>query len=701
MQASRYFFIRVHPNGEYTMIRKLLVFVFLLTFFCSFGQETVATQPPVDLAILLDSSQSMFTYYDQVVEFVVTGIVSEYMRFGDTLHLISFSDTTQIEIAKKLQTEQDLRTAIARLYLLYPFGNSTDIITALRNSYQYISDLPISNRKLLVLITDGFHSPPDSSPFASYSTEEVRTEIQKIASKYREEGWEIRIISVPFASTKDGTVSLDSNTGSSSSPSSAANEPGSSQEISNAPGAGTYLNDIAEAMSSGITEFTGTNSEVAVSSAVLLPKISIDENLGRKRHKFKLPFTIENQSDRELIIEMNRVIINGSINVLEKNSIISIPARTSISTTVPVKFPSDWQTGIHSIDIEAQFADNQRVRPAVLNTVLEINNNPLLDFFDNSLRVFLLILSIFIAGAVIVLVLFAGRAVHRRADTVVVDTVLDGSSNDTSTVGLRKQGGTTAVSSHDNADVSILSAVKNRAATGLSLNTTVAQAKNESVPSSTILSNYDRQPSSLNPLELRKSQPSILQDYNANTSQYKLRSGTQHVEGSGLPLKTASKTSLTDLSHEEASANSNFQLQTIKPGILRVEFFVEGQNRAIGRRNIKTLHAGGKKSIGGRRTDDFLVFLLPIGHNIADICYDGAKLVFVPRKPIFIESNNQDPFELALGDRVYIRSRKGKIMKLYFEQYISPKDKLNQLLHCVEAPGISALLEADSAKQSE
>ncbi|HQO66177.1 MAG TPA: VWA domain-containing protein, partial [Spirochaetales bacterium] len=103
----------------------------------SLAAATTEAQDRVDLVVLLDSSQSMFQYYNQVVDFVLSQTVKEYMRFGDAFHLVSFSDTTQVEIAQVLRTEKDIRSAVARLYLLYPLGRNTDLVMALRNVYQY------------------------------------------------------------------------------------------------------------------------------------------------------------------------------------------------------------------------------------------------------------------------------------------------------------------------------------------------------------------------------------------------------------------------------------------------------------------------------------------------------------------------------------------------------------------------------------
>ncbi len=95
-----------------------------------------------DIVVLLDSSRSMLPYYSQVVDFVVTGVLRDYARSGDSFHLLSFSDNAQLEIAQPLRTQADVQSALARLYLLYPVAKSTDLVGALRYLLQYLAKLP-------------------------------------------------------------------------------------------------------------------------------------------------------------------------------------------------------------------------------------------------------------------------------------------------------------------------------------------------------------------------------------------------------------------------------------------------------------------------------------------------------------------------------------------------------------------------------
>ena len=137
-------------------IRLLALLVLSLTLMTAIIAP-VESQERVDLIILLDSSRSMFHYYNQVIDFVVSDTVRNYLRFGDGFHLMNFADKAQLEIAQVLRTEEDVRTVVSRLYLMYPLGRNTDLLSALKGVSQYVTGLADSSSKYIILITDGMH----------------------------------------------------------------------------------------------------------------------------------------------------------------------------------------------------------------------------------------------------------------------------------------------------------------------------------------------------------------------------------------------------------------------------------------------------------------------------------------------------------------------------------------------------------------
>ncbi|MDR1950529.1 MAG: VWA domain-containing protein, partial [Spirochaetaceae bacterium] len=77
-------------------MKKLFMALILsvLVVFSSAAQN----QRSIDLVLLLDVSASMSGSYREVSEYISGPFLREFLRIGDTFHLISFSDTPKIEI---------------------------------------------------------------------------------------------------------------------------------------------------------------------------------------------------------------------------------------------------------------------------------------------------------------------------------------------------------------------------------------------------------------------------------------------------------------------------------------------------------------------------------------------------------------------------------------------------------------------------
>ena len=151
-----------------------------------------------DVVVLLDVSQSALPYFQDVTDYVVSSVVEDYLRFGDTFHLLSFGETAQSEIAQRMSSETDVKSVLGKLYLLYPLARYSDLVGALNYLYQYLADLPESRRKVVVVITDGVHNPPPSSPTFGMASAKVQVEIEAAATRIRANGWPVNIIKLPF-----------------------------------------------------------------------------------------------------------------------------------------------------------------------------------------------------------------------------------------------------------------------------------------------------------------------------------------------------------------------------------------------------------------------------------------------------------------------------------------------------------------------
>ncbi len=661
-------------------------------------------QERVDLIILLDSSRSMFRYYNQVIDFVVSDAVREYLRFGDGFHLMNFADTTQLEVAQVLRTEEDVRTVLSRLYLMYPLGRNTDLISALKGVSQYVSGLSSSSPKYIILITDGMHSPARESIYAAYSTEEVRAEMERSASRIRERGWTMRIVQVPFngavrtdfatmeAASSDGTPQAggtfngqSQNPGRLAAPDtvtiplSTGNE--EFEALSDVPGTGDYIADIASALGTSVSIFDPENVNSTLSAMVDILQISFPENISTRRRNFTLRLGIENPGERQIPLELESILLPDGSNVLSSRAIADLDAGKSIFVDIEVSLPDSIPEGSSILILEPRLANDVRVSPATSTIELQLKIPAFAAFFRNSASILIFLVILLAALAVLILIARYIHTVHRRAEEPVLQAFMGSSeSRDDS----NKKPGSNLVSSPLSPALASGSAHVSPHKTTLP---TVAAA-GSIVARSTTAGSMIAESTSAGPIAGTQthSHASALSAQPGEDRSSLLNKWSQGDRNRyTLPLKSAMEKSWNKGS--EAVTSYVYTPKITKPGTLRIELRVRNQNPFIGSRNIKTLHAGSHKTIGGK-SSDFLVFLLPVPKRIADIHYDGENFTIVPVRPSFFP-DYPEPINANLGEEIRIVNHRGKELFLSFCHYISPLEKLNKLLHCIEVTGIT------------
>ena len=121
-------------------------------------------------------------------------------------------------------------------------------------------------------------------------------------------------------------------------------------------------------------------------------------------------------------------------------------------------------------------------------------------------------------------------------------------------------------------------------------------------------------------------------------------------------------------------------------GPLMLNLFVEDQNTAIGRRNIHSAKPGQSFSVGGGKSD-FLIFLVPIPPNIADVQCHGRNCTFYPRKPQYFPDIGSQPVPDCIGKAIRVISDKDYELFLRIEKYEDPLKALNKLLKSISVPG--------------
>jgi hypothetical protein len=122
-------------------------------------------------------------------------------------------------------------------------------------------------------------------------------------------------------------------------------------------------------------------------------------------------------------------------------------------------------------------------------------------------------------------------------------------------------------------------------------------------------------------------------------------------------------------------------------GPLLLNLFVEDQNTAIGKRNIHSLKSGYSLSVGGGKSDDYHIFLVPMPPNLGEIRRNGATLTFIPKKPKYFPEIGSNEVRDCINKTIRIISDKNYEMRFRFEMYEDPIIALNRMLLSVKVPG--------------
>lgn len=609
-----------------------------------------------DVIVLLDVSQSVLPYFHDITDYVVSSVVKDFLRIGDTFHLLSFGESTQVEIAQRVSGEQDVRSILARLYLLYPLARNTDMVSACGYLYQYLADLPESRRKVVVLITDGVQNPPRTSPVYGLDSEAANRELEAAASRIRSNGWPVYIIKVPFSAERARAEAATAGAG-------------GSREAPTPEAADKALSTMASALNTGITDYSPENRGEVARKSLSLPVAEFPGDLGKRGLSFSFPLKIHNEGDNEISLELLR-ILSGGEDILQKKSFLSLGPRKSGSMDIRLALSPETPSGQLKLPIELYFADGIRVSPNNGVLSLTLAPSPLAGLFRSGSKVVLFAILV-LAGLVLVAVAigFLTKRAPKRAAAPIVAAVRESAEEERERRAERKR---------QEAQVSAGSS----AASGVEAFSPATKAGQATLPQAS-------------PTQGPKAKPAAIAE--TAPPAYLGTSPTQvgTAPGATLPLKEGRDRAADKRQTQVAQAGAREPAvrapgtRVVRPGRIQVELRVEGQNPSIGHRNVHSLDAGQARAVGGGRSD-FLVFLVNVPAHAGELHFDGENCSFIPLRPeLFPGMGGMGGMvENCLGKDIPMVSRQGYPMVLRFSKFIDPVDKVNRLLHCIETPGL-------------
>ena len=253
----------------------------------------------VDLVVVMDTSESMFPYFEDLRSYLIEDLLQEKLHRGDTFHLLSFSGSPELETAVTLADERAAEKAFGRLALLHPLGRYTDLIAALRFVHQYVRQLPEGNAKTVLLLTDGIHDPPPGSP-NRLPPEEVRAAVRAAAEAIRREGWTVQALKVPAELT-------------------AADK---------ANGLPSYLDEIAAGLGIAVIPYDPARKAEVTGILTGYPTLTFPEPLGEVGRRFTVPLRVRNFSKDPILVRLTGAQIDH-VEVLERPVEVAVPANAT------------------------------------------------------------------------------------------------------------------------------------------------------------------------------------------------------------------------------------------------------------------------------------------------------------------------------------------------------------------------------------
>jgi len=133
-------------------MKRYILAVLLVVCFCFgiYGQNST----PIDLVLVLDTSTGMSSSYENVNDYITGEFLTEFLRLGDTFHLVPFSENPRLDVARRVAGVGDVETIIGRMLLQYPVEIGSNPAAAINYAEQYVTSLP-SRPKKIVLISTG------------------------------------------------------------------------------------------------------------------------------------------------------------------------------------------------------------------------------------------------------------------------------------------------------------------------------------------------------------------------------------------------------------------------------------------------------------------------------------------------------------------------------------------------------------------
>jgi len=538
-------------------MKKGILSLILITcaVFCVFGQNS----GPIDLVLLLDTSTSMGSSYDKVNDYITGSFLSEFLRTGDTFHLITFSANPRLDIARRISARGDIETIIGRMLIQYPVETGNDISAAVNYADSYIATLPPRPKKIVMVSAAG----PETSNL-------INSAKQRFSSK----NTTFDFVSVTGAVPGTQNLSNPPGSGRTAGPRQSSSQGSSTQGAQSGTASGTTNQggaSGAQKTTQGTTQ--GSSQQGAGTQSSSQGGVSGAQS------------TTQGTTDQGTTTQgAQGTSQTGAQSTTQPSSQDSSAGASAQGTSS--------QDNTKASD---QNQDSQRQQDTSKSFNKEKKQKESRGFYPSLPMIIGIIAAILL---LVLLIIFASRRLGSSPNRVMA---------------------------------------------------------------------------SVSAAPLGQEKEDRFSDHSRDLASYAARQNKQRE---------------TPYNNRPIRQNFSTIPVVINPsGPLLLNLFVEDQNTSIGKRNIHSLKSGYSLTVGGGKSDDFMIFLVPLPSHLGDIRRNGSQLTFIPRKPMYFPDIGTNEVRDCINKRIRVVSDKKYEMWFSFVMYEDPLIALNRVLHSIKVPG--------------
>jgi hypothetical protein len=606
------------------------------------GDSPAYAEAGNDIVVLFDVSESVLPIFGDLQAYLIDTVLRRHVRYGDTFHLISFAANPETEISRVIEAEDDIEPIVARILLIQPLGRYTDLISAFNYLYQYVFDLPVTTKKMIIILSDGVHAPPPTSPF--YGIEDPESQMRAIAGSIREQGWDVFLIGLPAngrgaetpiaqGQAQEPSAVSGSGTGSGGAVG-YGSVAGSVDRAAGSPSGASLVESAVqeEALLSGISDALGVDlhrypADMEHINALGFPTVLFPEYLGKVKRQFSFPLVFSNPTDSRMMLKIGSILYNQE-NILDAPQSVVLNPGGSQTVDMPITLPQSVKPGIHDLEFTIGFTGQSAAYPNRGVVSFELAAGRVWEVRRFLTYVLIGVSALLVLGGVIYFVL------HLRG-------VLEGTA------------ARTARAFHE--------------------------AEPERAPATAEAAVTAQQP----PLKARHPEPSA-------PSSAHVPVGKRPAEQ--IPISALIRHGQDGLPGSAPLSTDSIRAIAAERGI-DIEMIVSGQNPFSGHRNIETFRSGVRKQVGAKGSA-YAIIILHVQDQIGEISFDGERFVFsVLRKEFFPDS--PEKIENCLNQDILVRDKDGRKTTIFFRVWENPVDRFNRIMHLIDAPGLPSWIQRD------